>query len=455
MATVITESEKPASVVYRKAFIKRRNSTTGLFEDNWFEITEDVTRWGKIGVSTTPERPGQFRFSALKLTVANDEGSYNPSDDQASFWFGFLDMQRTLVKIEFGFINQSITNGIWTNELTPIASFWDVDQWDNDLVWDGEDTHFIGIISGDPDLSDKNRIILTVRPLTQLFKDYPARRIDSYTTTGLTASDFMDAIRDHTTGGANFVFRPFFGDTTSNWDIQTTTANYGDLDTSTAKDVIDKTVWSVMEKLAQAERSVPYVDNNGVFKFKSLDPASETSAFLFGQGTFNTTFGNTIKEVIRYGPRMESFYSRVQIKFTDSDTSTSYYVREAEMTIGSTAPWVFGYRTFDIENFFIPDQSTAQALGDALFDDLGSLKKEITIKTSFLPHVKILDRIEISYDSADPNAESNWNENDWNTELTWDDSKGDAIVLNAVPHTVLKVEIDLDRFENTFIAREI
>jgi hypothetical protein len=106
--------------VYRKAFIKRRNVTDGLFETDWFEITEDVKKWGKIKTDTDSTRPGRFRFSGAKLTVANDEGKYNEGDDTNSLWKGFLDRQRTLFKIETGFVKATKTASlIWDRRLIP------------------------------------------------------------------------------------------------------------------------------------------------------------------------------------------------------------------------------------------------------------------------------------------------------------------------------------------------
>lgn len=456
MSSSVEQAASPSSKTFRRAFIKRRNISDGLFESEWFEITEDVKKWGNISISTTPERPGTFRFSTVKLKVANDDGSYNPNNSPSSLWFGFMDQQRTLVKIEFGFIEQTKSKGVWTNISHPQNSFWDIDQWDKDLSWDSRDAAFIGILSGDPTLNDSNEIQLTIRPLTQLFKDYPANRLDGYTTTGMTASQFVESIRDHTTGSGNFVFRPFFGDTTTNWDIQSTTINYLELSTSTSVDIVEKSVWSIVEKLGQSELFVPFIDFNGVFRFKSKDPTDTASSFFFGKGFFEPDFGNTIKKVERFGPRIEAYYSRVQVKFNNADTNTSFVETAAELTITSdNGPWTFGYRTFRLDNFFIPTSTVADSIASSLFNDLSSLKDEIKFRSSFIPHVRLLDKVEISYDSTQPNQASNWNENDWNTELTWDDSKGDAINLQNAPFKILKVHINLDNFETLFIAREI
>jgi len=203
--------------VFRKCFIKRRLASTGLFENDFVEITEDVKKWGKISLQTDSSRINRFHFGNVKINVANDEGKYNPSDDQASIWFGFANRQRTLVKIEAGFFDQTLgTSGIWSTREVPGEFGWDLDTWDEFLVWDDENltsTVFVGVIGGDIPANDKNTVNLNVKPLTQVFRDFPARNLTGFTSTGMTSSDFMFLLRDQTDGSGEFIFRPFFGDT--------------------------------------------------------------------------------------------------------------------------------------------------------------------------------------------------------------------------------------------------
>ena len=104
--------------------------------------------------------------------------------------------------------------------------------------------------SGKRNLSDKNEVTFPVRPLLQIFRDFPARNLVGWTTTGFTATQFFNAVRDMTDGSSSFVFRPFFQDTTTFWSIASTSNTYANLNTSTADDVIDKSVWDIMEKIS-------------------------------------------------------------------------------------------------------------------------------------------------------------------------------------------------------------
>ena len=441
---------------YRRAFIKRRNLTTGQFEDNWFEISEDVKKWGKINSSVDITSNNKVKFNNISLRVANDEGKFNPEDNPNSYWFNFANRQRTLVRIDFGFLTQTLgADGIWTTSREPGGGIWDEAEWDVD-IWDVEGANsFVGILSGDQLASSKNETSLLIKPLTQVFVDYPARKIDGWTSTGITASKFVEMLRDQTDGSGNFVFRPFFNNSADFFEIVTTTAVYPNLNTSTAKDIIDKNCWQVVEKLTQAENFVPQVKHNGIFKFGPKNISTSSSFSFYGAGVGGQDNGVSIKKINSFGKKMSNYYSRVQLKWQEADTSTSYEVQESQIEVaGGNGPWNFGYRTFSFENLWINSTATAATLTAALFTELSSLKREINFTSSFVPNLDILDFIDVSYDTGTVRPETLWDENDWDTELTWDDAQGDTIFLENEEFKILNVAHDLDKLETTFIARE-
>lgn len=460
--------KKPTVNVFRRASIKRRSLSTGAFESSWLEISDDVKSFGKITNQIDSARRYKFTFGTAKLVMQNDQGRYNPHDDSSSLWYGYLNQQRTLVKLQVGFVDAiKNSNGVWVRSEYPAQSLWDSAVWDNDgSQWDAEteSTVFVGIIAGDIPLSDKNDVVLNVRPLTSLFQDFPARNLTGWTSTGLTASQFVTMLRDQTDGASNYIFRPFFGDTTSNWDISTTSTVFADLNTSTAEDVIDKTAWDVIEKLAEAENFVPYISHTGVFKFVSRSSVDTIPAYQFhGAGSRNTEYGHTIKRVSNYGFKVSKYYSRVQIKWRPADTSTSYEIYESTLTVSaSNNPWILGSKTLAIENFYIPTSTVANTLAQNIFADVSALKKEIEFETSLVHHLDIFDRFSIYYDPASFLRESLWDQNDWAADVTttasdliWDASVGDGIVLNGTEFKFLTFEIDLDNLSNKFIAREV
>lgn len=459
--------KSPVAQVYRKAYIKRRSASTGLFEDEWLDISDDVKQWGKVTTQIDAARLSKLTFGNLKLVMLNDSGRYNPHDSESSLWYGYLNQQRTLVKIEAGYIDRTRENGIWQNVVAPGESFWDVDEWDEEnALWDNQfsRTCFIGVISGDIGLSDKNEIAFNVKPLNSVFQDFPANNLTGWTSTGLTASQFMTMVRDQTDGSGSFIFRPFFNNTTGNFDISTTSNVYTNLNTSGAQDIISSNVWQVMEKLSEAENFVSFVTRDGKFKFISRDVNTSTVAFEFhGSGSFSGEYGHTIKSVNSYGRKVSKYYSRVQVKFRDDETTTSYGLVEADFAVSPNSdPWVLGHKSFQIENMYIPTLTVAETIAQNIFDEYSSLKNEIEFVTTMVPHLEIFDRISITYDPSEITNNSLWDQfniaadaTNSISDLIFDSSRGDAIKLYALEFKFLSCELDLDNFQNKFIAREV
>lgn len=466
--TINSLIKAPASQVFRRAYIKRRSATTGLFESDWQNISQDVKSYGKVTTQIDAARRYKFTFGNAKLVMENSEGLYNPHTDLGSLWYGYLNQQRTLVKIETGYqYSQKNANGVWVNSEFPSDSLWDDNAWDApDSLWDStiSSTVFTGVISGDIVFSDSNDVVFNAKPLNSVLQEFPARNLTGWTTTGVTASQFITMVRDQTDGAGAFIFRPFFGNTTTFWDVSTTSNVFSNLNTSGAQDVIDKNVWEIIEKLAEAENFIPYVTRTGTFKFISRATVATATVFEFhGAGSFNTNYGHTIKKVSSYGFRASKYYSRVQIKYNSANTTTSYVVVESTLTVASNSnPWVLGAKTLAIENLYIPNTATASTLATTIFSDVSALKNEVEFETTLVPHLDLFDRISVTYD---PNPFTNnnlWDQKNWaaddtstSDDLIFDKSNYDSLVLSGQEFKFLSFEIDLDNFSNKFIAREV
>lgn len=460
--------KSPYANVFRRAYIKRRDASTGLFESSWEQISTDVKSYGKITNKIDEQRRNKLTFGNAKLVVENSAGKYNPHSDLGSLWYGYLNQQRTLVKIEAGFrYSQKNSTGIWVNSEFPSESIWDENAWDApDSFWDAStsSTVFTGVISGDIVFSDNNEVVFNIKPLTSIFQDYPARNLTGWTSTGLTASQFVTMVRDQTDGAGSFVFRPFFENTTTFWDISSTSNVFANLNTSGAKDVIDKNVWEIIEKISEAENYVSYISRTGEFKFVNRSNVATSTVYEFhGAGSFNTTYGHTIKRVNSYGFRASKYYSRVQVKFNDADTTTSYHIVESTLTVSASSnPWVLGSRTLSIENYYIQNTATAATLASTIFTDVSALKTEVDFETTFIPHLNLFDRVSINYDPNPFNNSSLWDQNNWayddtalSSDLIFDSANYDSLLLNGQEFKFLSFEIDLDNFTNKFIAREV
>lgn len=458
--------KSPKSRVYRKIFIKRRVSGTGFFEDEWQDISSYVIKWGKISTNVDSVRLNTFQFGSVTVTLNNEEGKFNAHDDENSLWYGYLSQQRTLVKIVCGFINQTDNaDGTIDLELLPSNTFWDEAYWDLGAYWDDQNQVFKGIIAGDLSLSDRNQVNLTVRPLNQVFVDYAATNLSGFTSTGITATKFCEILRDQTDVNGNYIFRPFFDDTTTSWDISTTSNIYANLNTSGAEDLKDKTCWDVLVKLSESENYIPYITKNGVFKFISRDVTTTSSFEFHGAGSFNSTYGQTIKSVMKFEKKLTKYYSRVEVKYRNEDTTTAYEIVQSDLEVAEdNAAWNLGQRTFSIQNFWIPTSTVAATIALNIFNDYSAIKNEIEFDTSFIPHLNILERVNIYYDPSPISQNSLWDLYNWadssgaaetGQELMWDASKGNGIKLSGQEFRILSEEIDLDNFSNKYVMRRV
>lgn len=440
----------------RRAYIKRMQTSDGLFESSWLEITDDVKKWGKIKTSADDVLTNRFRLHSNVVKLANDTGRYNPESESESLWYNYVGQQRTLFKITSYLIDETYTSeGIWIRTNWPGQAQWDVDFYDQ-AQWDERGANFIGIIQGDPFLSSKNEVDFNIMPLTQVFKDFPADRLTGWTSTGMTAQQFVEMVRDFQDASGEYVFRPFFDNTTENWSIASTSIVYGNLNTSGSKDIEDKNVWEVIERLAEAENYIPMVKKNGIFFFGPKTESTSTTFEFHGAGSFDTKYGHTIKQITRYGNRISKFYNRVRLKWQEEDTTTSYITQASDFTIASdNLPWKLGYRTLEIENTWIANTNTAQTLASSIFTEVSGFKKEIEYTTSFIPHLEVLDLVTMSYDPSKKYSDELWDSNNWDTQLTWARPGNDALRFSNKQFKIISQEINLDKLEVKYTAREI
>lgn len=464
LLTLNGQIKNARSRVFRKLLIKRRNIGTGTYEDTWQDITDDVIKFGTVRKEIDSTRVNQFKFSNMSLVVSNNDGKYNPSSDENSFWFGYGDQQRTLVKVLTGFLyEEQQDSGIWSQISVPDSAIWDRSYWDVGSNWDTESVVYSGYISGDVNLVGNNQVNIPVVPLTECFRQFSASRISGYGTS-MTASDFITLLRDQQDANGDYIFRPFFGDTTGNWEITTTTVEYTNLTTATAEDLTNLTVWDVITRLAEAENFIPLVTTDGKFKFRSRSDTTTSVYSFYGPGGFSSEYGRTIKKVNFFGNRFSKYYSRVTVKYREADTSTSYEVVDSQYLVsGDSGPWTLGERTLQVTNTWLPTATVAESIAQELFDEYSALKTEIDFSTSFVPQLDITDHVLITYDQSPVTNNSLWDVYNWGgdtagagdpQDLIWDASSGDALKLFQEEFKIISVDINLDNFECKFIGRK-
>jgi len=445
-SSITKEIKKAHSRVFRRCYIKRRDTTTGLFESNWQEITNDIKRWGQIGSNVDYERYGSFNFLGTNLIMDNSKGRYSPATSDNSLWYGYMSQQRTLIKIEAGFVHQWLdTNGIWHNDTYP-----------------SDPTIFRGIISGAINYNDQDEVVLPLKPLMQVFSDF------LYDDIFLAAGDYLDSAV--TELSISDKIKPFFDNTSSNFDIASIPSVAAQK--WPGGQTTDLSVWKFIESMARQLNLVPYITPAGVFKVRNKTVSSTTAFEFYGAGpTINTEYGQTIKDVTYYGVNANNFYSKViyQYNWTNLFTTTGplYAVTSLSSTItGSNLVWEYGAKAltvsdsdgdFDIVGLTLPTaQAIANSLCGQIFNEVSRADEEIRFKTTFIPHLNLLDRVKITYDSSDYTSNQTlWDAYNWDTELTWDDGAEGAIVLQNEPFKILSIQIDLDNLETNFVCRAL
>jgi hypothetical protein len=219
----------------------------------------------------------------------------------------------------------------------------------------------------------------------------------------------------------------------------------------------------VIQKLSEAENYVPFISTDGKFKFFPRG-TNTTSVYSFiGSGGFDPEYGRTIKKINWYGQRYSKYYSRVTVKWNAADTSTSYAIEDSQYLVsGSSGPWTLGERTLQIDNTWIPTATTAETIASSLFTEFSAIKYECEFTTSFVPHIDVLDRVTVTYDSSEISPQSLWDAYNWggstatadSADLLWDESGGDSIKLLNEEFKIIAIDLNLDNLECKFVGRK-
>jgi hypothetical protein len=415
------EIERPVASVFRRCSIKRRSSTTGLYESSWYDVTEFIKSWGTFRRTVDDLRLNLFTHSGVTLTMRNDTGAFNREDNSSSLWKNYLTRYRTLVKIEAGYVQDDST----------------------ELPTDTSVGVFI-LADEIPIDAQANEATLQCRSLVSVFDEVRAADVVGITGS-LTADQIVARIRDHTDGSGNFIFRQFI--TSTAWTIQSTT-NYYNLTTSVLGSM---SVWSLMTSIAESESFLLFITRTGGFEFRDRNERTSTSQFTFRGLGFPDP---TIIEMKDFREALNKFFNFFRLQFKDEDTTTSFVTAGVATSVDpSNTAWKYGARVYEFSNSFFGTSTVAQVVVNNLLDQFSSVKNECQIRTKFVPHLEISDKVLLSYRSYDIVGATlwdlfNWDEADWATE-------GDNFDLTDAEFKVISIQTDLNKFVTTFTLREI
>jgi len=427
----------PSSNVFRRAYIKRRKKSDGLYESEWQSITPYVVKWGTLKYGVDDIKLNKFLHTGITLKVTNELGKFNDENNINSLWYNYLTRYNTLVKIEAGYKTEVKSYG-W--------GFPWGEAWGQQTEYPTDATQGIFIMNQENEIGSDNLINLKCSSLKSIFDTVKPTEISGLGTT-LTASEIIEKIRDHSDGSSIPIFRQFI--TSTSWNIQSTTNYYLFSTNTTLKNL--NTVWDLMEKLAEAERFILLINRKGEFVFKDRELNTDTSQFdFYGQGFPR-------QNIIKLNAWKENYnkvYNSIKLKFLEADTSTSYVTAGTTTVVTpSNIQWKYGVRVYEFENVFINNTATAQSIADSLFSEHSEVKNEVVMKTKFHPTLEPLDKVKVNYHSYNLAEKAlwdcfNWDEENWAEEgenFDWDDKE----------MKILSKTMNLDDFSQQVIAREI
>ena len=147
----------------------------------------------------------------------------------------------------------------------------------------------------------------------------------------------------------------------------------------------------------------------------------------------------------------------------EADTSTSFVEAGTTTAVtGDNLSWKYGQRTYEFENKFVSNTATAQGIVDGLFTEFNAVKNETKIKCKFVPHIDVLDPVDLSYHSYDLADQPLWDQIDWATdpsglppgESEWA-KEGENFDFDNKEFVILGKKTNLDNFTTQFTMREI
>lgn len=211
-----------------------------------------------------------------------------------------------------------------------------------------------------------------------------------------------------------------------------------------------------MTKLAEAEGYVLYIDAYANFVFSAQSNITTTAKYHFsGIGDDDRTYGHNILSNISTTEAIRKVYNRIKIKFRNDETTTSYYIKNESWNWGdSTSSFIYGVREYLYNNIFL-ETATAMTIADSLFNELYVPKNEVKLKTKFVPHLMVQDRVSITYKTQRYAAESSqWGYFLWDSGV-WGERLGFNINLDNEDFRITNLSHNIDTFVSDITLREI
>ena len=422
--SIITCIKSNRAQVFRRLYFKRRLSG-GEYESTWTRIPDKyVMSWGQIKFSSDDIKVNFWNYSGLTIQVRNNDGYFANTDDDKSVFYQMITRYKTMVKVSAGYIDSAGTE-------LPTQS-----------------TLYIGVIAEDMPYKEDNKVQFSTKHISSIFQEIPADQVIGLGTTQ-TASDIVTKIRDFKDSNNVYIFQKYIS--SGAWYINTTSAYYNIATTSALQGM---TCWDVLKKISEAENYTMYLSPDGNFYFQPKTAASTVAFHFSGVGDTDGTWGHNISSNVTVDDNIRKVYNRIRVRFADSDTTSSYYIKKETWNWGdSSSSFMYGVRTYEIDNRFL-DTTTAQTVATNIFNGFSLPKKEVKLRTKFIPHLSLNDHVTVTYKTVAYEGDYLWGYFDWGSAY-WGARKGYNINLENADYQITEININLDNFSCDFTLREI
>lgn len=412
--------------VFRRLYFKRR-LTTGEYETDWVRVDNgSFKKWGNIIYSVDAVKPNYFVNEGFNFELFNNDGLYSEVGNADSMFYGYMSRHRTLVRVDAGYELDGIEY--------PTTS-----------------TLYIGYISDDISQKNDNIVSIQTKHLSSIFQEFPADKITGLGSTQ-TASDIIAKVRDHQDSNGVAIFQKYIS--TTAWIISTTTYNYN-FATSTSLQNMD--IWSMMQKLAEAENYLLYVSPEQKLYFVSRGAISTTADFHFsGIGDTDNTYGHNVMEQISVNEGINNIYNRIRIKHGgDEDTITSFYIKQENWAWGdSSSSFIYGVREYYYQNDWL-SSATAASIGDVIYNEFVNPKQEIELSSKFVPHLSLNQYVTLTYKTKKYSSGAYlWNHFLWGYGY-WNFGYGYNIDIDNVGFRIIYLNHDINQFKSIVKLRAV
>ena len=152
--------------------------------------------------------------------------------------------------------------------------------------------------------------------------------------------------------------------------------------------------------------------------------------------------------------RYSKVYNRIRIKNNEEDTTTSWITKEEDWDwADSTSSFLYGVRTYEIENVFIPT-ATASTIADNIYNTYVNPKEEVKVNSKFVPHLELNDVVDLTYRTKTIMGGDLWGRFLWGHGL-FGTRAGYNINIEDESFKIIKLKHNIEKFYSTTDMRKL